>query len=126
MSDSVFTNVYKIEDNSLPSIKEGFIKKDEIRFDEPKAETDDVPFGSMELAVDPDDPIKVEPGKSVQPEKVNTDEELKKIAKHKLELPKKSVLRFSNDDDSLAVYQDPRVPKDNTKKIKLDKPEEDL
>ncbi len=121
---SGITRIYSIEDNSMPTM-EGFIKKDEIRFDEPKAKSDEIPFGSMELAVDPDDPIKVQPGKSLAPEKINTDDDMKKLEKYKLQ-GKKSILRFSNDGDPLAVYQDQRVPGNNEKKIKLDKPKEDL
>ena len=116
--DSPFVNTFQIEENSMP-VAEGLIKKDEIRFDEPKADSDDVPFGSMDLGIDPDAKIKVEPGESVHPDKENTDLR-KEINKYKLPT-KKTVVAFANPSDEQPEYVDPRLPKEKKKKkIKVD------
>jgi len=118
--DSPFVSVFKIEDKSMPKIKlESWIKKDEVRFDEPKADSEDVPFGSMDLGVDPDAPLKVVPGKTVLPDKINAE-----IPREDFKLvDKRTVLRFGNPkkDETLPEYVDPRVPNEKKKKIKLDK-----
>jgi len=124
--DSPFVNTFGIEDKSLPKINlEGWIKKDEIRFDEPAAKSEDVPFGSMDLAVDPDKEVEVEPGESVLPDAENT-----KLPQddYKL-LGKTTVLRFTDPDkkEKLPEYIDPRVPTNKVKKLRLSKrDEEDL
>jgi hypothetical protein len=116
--DGLFSKSYKIEDNSMPSISEGWIKKDEIRFDEPLGPSEDVPFGSMDLGVDPNEKLKVEPGQTVHPDKEN--EELRKeINKYKFPV-KQTVVAFADPSDKLPEYVDPRLPKEKKKKLKLD------
>ena len=58
--DSPFTSIFSIQDKSLP-INDSFIKKDEVRFDEPKVKKtkDNIPYGSMDLGVDPNKTFKV-------------------------------------------------------------------
>lgn len=118
--DSPVINTFSIEDNSLPKMNlEGWIKKDEIRFDEPAAKSEDVPFGSMDLAVDPDEDIKVDPGKSVLPDAENT-----KLPQDDFKMPgQTTVLRFvePEEENKQPEYIDPRLPKDKTRKLRLEK-----
>jgi len=124
--DSPFVNTFGIEDNSLPKINlESWIKKDEMRFDEPSAKSEEVPFGSMDLGVDPDEEVEAEPGESVLPDAENT-----KLPQDDFRFPgKTTVLRFVDpeEEEKQPEYVDPRLPKDKTKKLRIEKrPEEDL
>lgn len=124
--DSPFVNSFGIEDNSLPKINlESWIKKDEMRFDEPSAKSEDVPFGSMDLGVDPDEEVETEPGENILPDSENT-----KLPQDDFRFPgKTTVLRFvdPNEEEKEPEYIDPRLPKDKTKKLRMEKrPEEDL
>jgi len=122
--DSPFVNTFGIEDNSLPKINlESWIKKDETRFDEPSAKSEDVPFGSMDLGVDPDEEVNTDPGESILPDVENT-----KLPQDDFVLPgQTSVLRFvdPNKEDTHSEYIDPRLPKPKVKKLRLPKREED-
>jgi hypothetical protein len=114
--DSPFVNVFSIEDKSFV-LSDAFIKKDEIRFDEPKAKTKDrVPYGSMDLGIDPDDNNKVDPGETILPKENNTETPDDAL---NVKVKKKSVLAFGEPEDSAPEYVDPRIPKIRKKVIKL-------
>lgn len=125
--DSPFVNALgTIQDNSLPRINEGWIKKDDIRFDEPKPKQakEEIPYGSMDLGVDPNNTPKVSPGESLPPSEFNTD--IPKEENDIIKPLKKTVLRFSIPVSS-PEYVDPRIPVINRRIRKLKvRPEEDL
>lgn len=125
-NDSPFVNTFKIQDNSFPRINEGWIKKDEIRFDEPKAKTDeDIPYGSMDLGVDPNRTPKATPGESVIKKKENT--EVPEEETDHWKTTSKTVLRFGDPNKQHAEYVDPRLPNSVKRIRKLEvRPKEDL
>ena len=127
--DSPFVNnsLGAIQDKSFPRINEGWIKKDDIRFDEPKAkgEEDEIPYGSMDLGVDPNRTPKATQGESVVDKKAN-----KQVPEEETDHWKtksKTVLRFADPNRKHDEYVDPRVPKSITRirKLKI-RPPEDL
>lgn len=125
--DSPIVNTMgQIQDNSFPRINEGWIKKDDIRFDEPKPkEKDDIPYGAMDLGVDPNRTVKVEPGESLVDKKPNKDVPEEETDHFKPNT--KTVLRFSNTVGKNAEYRDPRIPKITPRILKLrERPKEDL
>jgi hypothetical protein len=126
--DSPFVNALgTIQDNSLPRINESWIKKDDVRFDEPKPKQskEEVPYGSMDLGVDPDNNPKVNPGESLVPDEFNTD--IPKEDSDHYKPKKKTILRFGDPNFQQPEYVDPRLPKINRKIRKLKvRPEEDL
>jgi len=126
--DSPFINVLgSIEDKSFPRINEGWIKKDDIRFDEPKPKqtSEEVPYGSMDLGVDPNITPKVKPGESVVEKESNKN--LPEKESDHFEPKKKTVLRFATPIDQKPEYIDPRIPAVTRKVRKLKiRSEEDL
>lgn len=126
--DSPFVNsLGTIQDNSFPRINEGWIKKDDIRFDEPKPtqKGEEVPYGSMDLGVDPNITPKIDPGEALidkEPNK-NIPEEDSDHYKPK----KKTILRFATVVGNSPEYVDPRMPTiaPRIRKLKV-RPEEDL
>ena len=115
--DSPFTSIFSIQDKSMP-INDSFIKKDEVRFDEPKVKKtkDNIPYGSMDLGVDPNKTFKVNQGETVLPKENNTevpDDDLT------IKPKRKSVLAFKTPTDDAPEYVDPRLPKPKKGTIKL-------
>lgn len=115
--DSPLVNVFGIEDKSMP-LTDAWIKKDDFRFDEPKVKKtkDNVPYGSMDLGVDPNKSTKVDPGETLLGKPANTevpDDELTSKPK------RKAVLAFANPEDEKPEYVDPRLPKPKKRVIKL-------
>jgi hypothetical protein len=106
--ESPFVNVFTIQDKSLP-VSESWIKRDDIRFDEPSIQNakDDVPFGAMDLGVDPNSDFQVDPGQNVLPDKSNVTLPAETSVMPK----KKSVLIFTTPKNDVPQYVDRRIPK---------------
>lgn len=125
--DSPIVNTFsQIQDNSFPRINEGWIKKDDIRFDEPKPtqKKEDIPYGAMDLGVDPNTTPKVTPGESVID--ANPNKDLPEEETDHFKTKTKTVLRFGDPNNQQPEYVDPRLPKINRKirKLKIRTPEE--
>ena len=122
----IINTMGKIQDNSFPRINEGWIKKDDIRFDEPKPkDTEEIPYGSMDLGVDPNRTIKVQPGEALIDKKPN--KEVPEEETDHFKTKTKTVLRFSDTVGKNAEYRDPRIPKVTPRILKLkDRTKDDL
>lgn len=127
-NDSPFVNALgEIRDKSFPRMNEGWIKKDDVRFDEPKPtqKQEEIPYGAMDLGVDPNTTPKVEPGESLVDKESNT--ELPEEETDHFKVKTKTVLRFGDPNARHKEYVDPRLPKSvkRIRKLKI-RPKEDL